>query len=384
MREPEEGTRFTLPRALDSSSSSNISVKRASDGPHNSASMPPSVLRRGGKFDSSSGRGQPLDLTIIQDIFGINTTLYHVLRIEPQADAAEIRRAYLRRGRATLLNGGIAFNAHNAPRNLDDVPELARKKFQATSIAYEILSNPELRYDYDRYGVVHAQPTDNAPISREMRRHKRKNSVRWTPYVEEKLISYSPPVVQSRKKESAGTPKKKTREHGWIESRLRHIDKEAEKFLRGDALESFVDESFTSVKDSIGSLIGNTGSSDSKRSTDVAAAVEPGEGDFSVDNLTEPATNFLKVLRTKTSLFLNDPHIKVEPYKPEQPSNEQDEWCVTHSPCSVITFGPYSVEDETASKIHACGLSDSFHGLLGRDDNELAELGSLAPKQIKR
>ena len=38
-----------------------------------------------------------------------------------------------------------------------DSPELARKKFQAISMAYEILSIPELRSDSDCYGVVHVQ-----------------------------------------------------------------------------------------------------------------------------------------------------------------------------------------------------------------------------------
>mmetsp|Transcript_11938 Transcript_11938/g.22110 ORF Transcript_11938/g.22110 Transcript_11938/m.22110 type:complete len:381 (-) Transcript_11938:121-1263(-) len=378
-REPEEGKysmqsasdRFrsqTQPRQIQTNSSicsSISSVKCTSISTRSSASLPPSALRKG-KFDVS-GRAQIrplLDLSIIYDLFGENATLYHVLGIEPWTEAADIKRAYLRQGRATLVHGGFAFTAENAPQNLDDFPQLARKEFQAISIAYEILSNPELRSDYDCHGVVHVQSSTSRTNASES---SSQNSVRWKPYVEEKVIIDSHPDEHSRRAVIIEAPKEQHKEYGWLESHLRGIDKEAEKFLRGDMLDSF-DEGITSLKKSLESLIGNIGSIDSPLGTDVATAVEPNE-DNAVSAVIESEpnkqnqTNFMKKLGAKINLFHEEDQITVDSYQQDN-MTEKEKSSALHSPCSVTMFGRY-MEDMTDSTVRACGLSDSFYNLLG-------------------
>mmetsp|Transcript_21574 Transcript_21574/g.46931 ORF Transcript_21574/g.46931 Transcript_21574/m.46931 type:complete len:384 (+) Transcript_21574:187-1338(+) len=380
MREPEEGKYDTrgsqnqppLIQISCSSMSSHNSMKSASVGP--CKPLPPSALRRG-KFDVSADRAQPIDLSIIQDTFGENATLYDALCIQPSVDAAEIRRAYLHQGRVTLLNGGLAFTANDAPRDLDDVPELARKKFQSISIAYEILSTPGLRSDYDQYGLVYAQsPTPPAGADKP----RRQNSVRWKPYVEEKLIIDSHPDEHSRTSESTDKPKraphKQEQEYGWLQFHLRNIDKEAEKFLVGDTLESFVDERFTSVKEygvqnincvraNFGSLIDNMGSRDSTQGdSEISAA---GDSEVSAAVESKPTKNFMKKLRAKRNLFRKKTQITVESYQSQKDDiMDQDKSSVAHSPCSVTMFGQ-CMEDATVGAVGACGLSDTFYHLLG-------------------
>ena len=377
-REPEEGKysmqsssdRFrsqNQPRQIQTNSSicsSISSVKCTSISTRSSASLPPSALRKG-KFDVS-GRAQLirplLDLSIIYNLFGKNATLYHVLGIEPWAEAADIKRAYLRQGRATLVHGGFASTAENAPQNLDGFPELARKKFQAISIAYEILSSPELRSDYDCHGVVHDQSSTSRTNASES---SSANSVRWKPYVEEKTIIDSHPDEHSRRTVLIEAPKEQNKEYGWLESHLRGIDKEAEKFLRGDMLDSF-DEGITSLKKSLESLIGNIGSIDSPQGTDVATAVEPIEDSaVSVVIESEPnkqnQTNFMKKLGAKINLFHEEDQVTVDSYQQDNMTEKEKS---LHSPCSVTMFGRY-VDDVTDSTVRACGLSDSFYNLLG-------------------
>lgn len=355
------------------------SVKSASVSLNNSTVLPPSALRKG-KFDVSTSKAQPLaqpwadplDLSIIQDTFGDIATLYHVLRVEVWAEAVDIRRAYLRQGRETLLNvdGGFALTASSPPRNLDDVPVLARKKFQAISIAYEILSTPELRSDYDKYGVVYAQPPTPPPNATEARRQ---NSVRWKPYVEEKVI-VSHPDEHSRTSESAGAPtlrKKQEREFGWLESRVRHIDEEAEKFLRGDTLEHFVDESFTTVKQSIGSLIRKKGNRHStQEADDMTTLGSTDDSEFSASIESKPKKTVVKQRRAQTNLFHQDSQHTVQPQQRQDNVVEKDGSSVMHSPCSVMQF----IGDMTGGAVGVCGLND----LIGRDDELTVYSGNLS------
>jgi DnaJ-class molecular chaperone len=143
----------------------------------NCVSSPPSALRIG-KF----GKRQSLEISIIHEVFGENVTLYQVLDIKPSATGADVRKAYISAGKKALLNGGISTDAGWTPCELVDVPEAARKRFQAISRAYEIISTPELRSEYDMYlyGVVHVQSQSQLSST--------SGSVEWSAYVEQKIF----------------------------------------------------------------------------------------------------------------------------------------------------------------------------------------------------
>lgn len=212
--------------------------------------LPPSVLRKG-KYTTDASRNRPsINLTFIRETYGKNANLYKVLHIKPSADFGIIRKAYLKQGRKTLLEHGIAhkngdglykFTTPEAvPKKLQDVPPEARKKFQAISIAYEILSTPELRRAYD------AKEFPDKRSTADLKRVASGNSVKWNPHVEEKIILDSHPDEHShhRKKESDG---------GWLHLHLQRLDQEAEMFLNGDFLDE-LDESITSMSESLSSI----------------------------------------------------------------------------------------------------------------------------------
>ncbi len=160
---------------------------------HNSCattSTPPSALRKG-KFDVSSPKAKSKGgLGIIYDAFGENLSLYKVLRLHPSAEAAELRKAYLTQGKAALVNGGVNMtDGFGGLQNLYSVPGEVRKKFQAVSLAYEVLSTPELRSYYDQYRDL---PVKSSSLN------TRSSSVQWDEFVQEKIIWDSHPDEHSR------------------------------------------------------------------------------------------------------------------------------------------------------------------------------------------
>lgn len=66
---------------------------------------------------------------------------YETLGVEPDATAEEIKRAY----RKAALE-------HHPDRNQDD-PEAATVRFKKVVAAYEVLSDPKKRAEYDRPAV---------------------------------------------------------------------------------------------------------------------------------------------------------------------------------------------------------------------------------------
>ena len=157
---------------------------------HNSCaatSTPPSALRKG-KFDVSSPKAKSKGgLGIIYDAFGENLSLYQVLRIQPSAEAAALRKAYLTQGKAALVHGGVNMtDGMGGLQNLYSVPDEVRKKFQAVSLAYEVLSTPDLRSYYDKYKDLPVKSTT------------RSSSVQWDEFVQEKIIWDSHPDEHSR------------------------------------------------------------------------------------------------------------------------------------------------------------------------------------------
>jgi len=155
------------------------------------SSTPPSALRKG-KFDVSSPKSKSkTGLGIIYDAYGQNLSLYQVLHIHPSAEASELRKAYLTQGKAALVNGGVNMSDRGLDlQNYYSVPDDVRKKFQAVSLAYEVLSTPELRSHYDKYGDL---PVKSSLNTRSM--------VRWDQFVEEKIIWDSHPDEHLRPNE---------------------------------------------------------------------------------------------------------------------------------------------------------------------------------------
>lgn len=277
-----------LLRANSTSSNHSMTLKTApsiSSAPTDiSLGHRPSALRKG-KFTTSTSnsssstilstpahRPRSNSLKVIHDLIECDKkndtdskSLYDVLCIGPSADAPTIRRAYLVQGRKCL-----AVQTGDAPRNLKDVPTSRRRKFQAVSIAYEILSTPELRSNYDKYGVVCA--LDNGSSSREQpQQHSHElsrsnpNNVRWKAYVEEKVItdahpdehsvhsgSYNNHTPYDNMDVSSVDSSSITSEDniGWLDK----FDKEADKFLKGTYIDKVLDESITGLQQTTSSL----------------------------------------------------------------------------------------------------------------------------------
>ena len=276
MRDSKEGkndrTRASQPSLLGMNSAGSytsfnrsMSIQTATS----DTSVPRSALRRG-KFTSCSPvvttprAAIPLDFNI-DHLFGPNaTSLYEILRIDRAADAATVRRAYLSQGRKCL-----AVKAGDTPRNLDDVPAIRRRRFQDISIAYEILSTPELRKDYDKYGIVCSLSPKNA------NELINPNNVRWKPYVEEKIIEDSHPGEHSRSSRSLASEEsslssgevapKEIDIYGWLQDHVRKFDEEADKFLSGTIIDKVIDDGFTGLQQSIGSIMKKTNKSGDKK-----------------------------------------------------------------------------------------------------------------------
>ena len=74
------------------------------------------------------------------------TEYYDLLSIAPDADPLSIKKAYRK---AAIIN--------HPDKNPDD-PEGASVRFQKIGEAFQVLSDPDLRAAYDKYGKERAKP----------------------------------------------------------------------------------------------------------------------------------------------------------------------------------------------------------------------------------
>lgn len=88
--------------------------------------------------------------TIVADAFGEGACLYTVVLGLPSAGAdvtaAQLRKAYYKRA--------LVYHPDKQSGKTDDEAGEAKSKFQAVSVAYSVLSNPETRAEYDETGEL--------------------------------------------------------------------------------------------------------------------------------------------------------------------------------------------------------------------------------------
>ena len=176
--------------------------------------------------------------TII-DGFGAGADLYlDVLKVSKDSSEKDIRIAYFKRGREVLAEeGGVEEPDQSA--TVGDVSTGSKTRFQAVSMAYEIICNPLWKEQYLQHGLVSsdaysvvswdAQSASAVPSSANSR-------VKWNENVEELVFRKDPAEnadITKRKKRKKRRPRilletKKLDEH------LAKLDEEAEQHFVTD------------------------------------------------------------------------------------------------------------------------------------------------------
>eukprot|EP00339_Tiarina_fusa_P021622 CAMPEP_0117017712 /NCGR_PEP_ID=MMETSP0472-20121206/13798_1 /TAXON_ID=693140 ORGANISM="Tiarina fusus, Strain LIS" /NCGR_SAMPLE_ID=MMETSP0472 /ASSEMBLY_ACC=CAM_ASM_000603 /LENGTH=648 /DNA_ID=CAMNT_0004722167 /DNA_START=81 /DNA_END=2027 /DNA_ORIENTATION=+ len=180
----------------------------------------------------------------IQKGFGENADIFtDVLQVSKDAPSREVRIAYFRRGREVLAEGG--FRTLDQAATVSDVSTLVRTRFQAVSMAYEIVSSPRWKSYYLQHGFKTPVFDDVASVdsadpvlgsSASLPGKYSKPAVRWNGQVEELLFEKEP----DEHKKPAKEPKKKTKtkrvvvESGHLDEHLQRLDEEASKHFVTD------------------------------------------------------------------------------------------------------------------------------------------------------
>lgn len=91
---------------------------------------------------------------------------YKILEVKPQASKEEIKKSYQK-----------LIKQYHPDRNSSNEGLV---KFQQIQKAYEILSNPETKQDYDLYGNIHAYHSRHPQNTQEENEHKTKRKMKLT------------------------------------------------------------------------------------------------------------------------------------------------------------------------------------------------------------
>jgi DnaJ family protein C protein 9 len=96
---------------------------------------------------------------VIEEAFGKDCDLYaDVLQCEPTANKAQLRKAYYR---AALVHHPDKQANNGGTTDTDSDKNSNSLKFQAVSLAYQILQDPEARADYDETGHIPSDAPDD-------------------------------------------------------------------------------------------------------------------------------------------------------------------------------------------------------------------------------
>jgi curved DNA-binding protein CbpA len=205
----------------------------------------------------------------IQEAFGESADLYNdVLRISRLSSPRDLRIAYFRRGREVLSDREYSTSSGTAATVGGNVSGSAKQRFQAVSMAYEILSSPAWKDIYDSRGMeekdsVKSSPT-SAPSSPVLRRSSslgrrsraNQNAVRWNEEVEELVFDQDPNEVgrdvskksdadQKRKRKGRKPKKRVVVDTLELQRHLEKLDQEAEKHFVSD----FIDDLENSIEE---------------------------------------------------------------------------------------------------------------------------------------
>ena len=180
--------------------------------------------------------------TIIEG-FGPDADLYKdVLNISRDSMERDIRIAYFKRGREVLAEEGGFEEIHQAA-TVGDVSMGSKTRFQAVSMAYEIICNPAWKEEYLQHGLVmsdtcsvvswDAQSASAISTSQSSR-------VRWNENVEELVFKKDPAenaaVVTKRRKGKKRRPRILLETKG-LDEHLAKLDEAAEEHFVNDFLD---------------------------------------------------------------------------------------------------------------------------------------------------
>jgi curved DNA-binding protein CbpA len=197
--------------------------------------------------------------------FGPNADLYRdVLMVDPTiVSAREVRIAYFRRGRQVLAEGGGVRGLDEAA-SLNEVSNRVRTRFQAVSMAYEIVSNPTWKESYLQKGLVYSSSSfttrvgvddgmsvdTNDPVSGSAVSVPPK-PVRWKENVEELVFEQEPGEAQFTQK-----PKKKKKRKNKIRVMVdtHQLDEHLEK-LDMESEKNFVPDFWDNLEESLDGLL---------------------------------------------------------------------------------------------------------------------------------
>lgn len=195
----------------------------------------------------------------IENAFGVGADLYSdVLKVSRDSSPRDIRISYFRRGREVLSEGDIS-HASEAQTVGGSVSTCNKQRFQAVSMAYEIIGNPIWKQEYeakisdedDRLVQALAISAPSSPVLRRSSslgrprrsRSNRSQGVRWNEQVEELVFDRHPTEVPKSKRGSKrGKRKPKKRvvvDSGELRRHLENLDQQAERHFVADFLDDF-------------------------------------------------------------------------------------------------------------------------------------------------
>ena len=227
------------PEDVDFASPVTLPSSRLKDTPDTAGSTP------------NSGTIPANYLRTIEEAFGPSADLYDdVLKVSWHSSPRDIRIAYFRRGREVLSEGDYLKSAEAVSIG-GSVSNVSKQRFQAVSMAYEILGNSAWKEAYDARGTgepdedylvkaVGTSATSSPDIRRSSslgpRRTGTRNAVRWSEEVEELMFDQHPTEVVRRSRKNR-KKKEVVVETGELQRHLEQLDKEAEKHFVVDFLD---------------------------------------------------------------------------------------------------------------------------------------------------